>query len=553
MNYLWNKIKFYYEPLAIITFLNVIYLFFIGTYFEDYEGIFSALIQGVYTKPATAWWDVTNHFLILYIYEIFVKILPDYNVYGIILFIYNWICLSVAGLVLYRVLKVNLLKYSIPLFILLYSILTIDTFVNLNSTRQAFIFTAIVFSYIESRRFEGKILKFNEWVWISFFMFFISLLRFEAALLFTLIYTFIIILHNRFIKWVFIPLILSGLVFFSNKVLITNHSSEAKKVFIYKERQIFDRDNIDYKKITEAQKLDVKAITEYGIIDKENFTLRFYDSISKYKSSYGISYLLDGFNLDSFITAFENSIIEFYLARYYILFFILSAFYMVFQINVKKKKFVFQVLSLFALPILMCFITIVPLRFLAPYFSILGVLNILTGLQKASKNASIFILLTCILVSIIMVFNAFEAKKKYVEDTIKYRTITQKLLILNKDQADKKPIIIHNFFDKNYFPIRPLDRLSRQNALFLNFYFFTTEDFIIESWKNVCECNPLSVKEKVDYVVSNKNLFLIDDKSFSFMFIYFKSKYGIELYRTQVSRFDNELKVCKLNYKNTSN
>ena len=61
--------RFYARPFLLLVAVNLLLYLLLGTYFEEYEGFFSTILQGTYTLPGDAWWDTTNHFLILFLYE----------------------------------------------------------------------------------------------------------------------------------------------------------------------------------------------------------------------------------------------------------------------------------------------------------------------------------------------------------------------------------------------------------------------------------------------------------------------------------------------------
>ena len=56
-------------------------------------------------------------------------------------------------------------------------------------------------------------------------------------------------------------------------------STEAKKVAFYKEKQFFDREDINYRHLTGNQLLDVEAFNTYKIMDQNHFKINFYNSI----------------------------------------------------------------------------------------------------------------------------------------------------------------------------------------------------------------------------------------------------------------------------------
>jgi hypothetical protein len=539
-------ISFYWKPFLLITAINFVLYFSLGSYFEDYEGIFSTFLQGTYSKKWSLELDLSSHFLLLYVYEWIVSFFPDYNIYGIILFLYNWLSLTFLGVILYRILKVNINKYSTLLFVLLYGIITIDNFVNLSSTRESIVFITAILCYIESCRFEGKIINIKKWVVLCVGVLFSALIRLEAALLCCLIYTVILFLNKR-IKVIFLlPLLFSVLVFSSFYTIAFNTFKESKQIFVLKERELFDRDNVDYSRLTDEQLLSVKAIKQYGITDIEHFTLKFYDDISKTKTNRGGLSLLDGIRVDSFINTLTNSMYDFFSAKYLILYYLLSCILIVIYLNISKRSFLLYTAILFLIPVVICSYIAVPLRFLFPYFTIVSTLNILNYAKKRQVDFKLLTVLA--FVFMLFLYNSILKKNNYTNDNIKYNETAVKLFLLANETKENQPLVINNIMHNNYFPIKPLTKLPKINAVFLNISLLSAWDLHVHTWEDLCHCNTYSLREKIDYIVHNQNSFLVDDESFEFLHNYLLVKYKLNLVKINISDFNADYKVCKLNY-----
>jgi hypothetical protein len=546
MIFIYNKLKFYFKPLFIIILINIFILLFFGAYFEEYEGIFSAFIHGTYSIPYDGGWDANLNYLLLYIYEWLASVFPTYNVYGLILTVYNWFIWSLFGLVLYRILKINL-KLSINwiLFIFLYIVICIDNFINLNSTRESIILISTIFGYIESRKHEGNSIKRYEWFCISILILFASLIRFETVLIFSIIYIAILFIYNRFSKSALIAIAISGVIFLIYNTTVALYVKDEVKVMTYKEKDIY-RNNIDYSKLNSTQLLDVKAMMQYGITDKEHFTSSFYDSVSKIKSKNGFLTYFNGFRLEFIISTLHSSYRESKSAIGYVLLYFVTIFLLIYKNNPHRKRFIILTLMLLLIPVFLTLFSVVPSRFLVPYLSIACCINIVLYLKYYKWNNKLLIVYT--VCSLLILYNVFAEKDKYIARNGKYKIITTKLSLLNRNQKIKKPIIINNFYSKQFFPITPFEKLIKQNALFLNLYYYIAWDFQQKSWRDVCNCNSLSLKDKLDYVIQNQNLFLIDEVSFNFIKKYMKEKYNINIIKYNVENFDGDVVVCKLNY-----
>ena len=73
-------------------------------------------------------------------------------------------------------------------------------------------------------------------------------------------------------------------------------------------------------------------------------------------------------------------------------------------------------------------------------------------------------------------------------------------------------------------------------------------DCYIDKWNEACNCDALSLKDKVDYIIAKEAIFIIDDPTLEFMIKYFKTKYNKNLIATKMAAFDEELNIYKLNY-----
>jgi len=67
MERFYQLYHFYKKPLLIVSILNLIFSVVFTTHFEEYEGIFSSFVQGIYTTPSIKEWNVDVHlFLCVY-------------------------------------------------------------------------------------------------------------------------------------------------------------------------------------------------------------------------------------------------------------------------------------------------------------------------------------------------------------------------------------------------------------------------------------------------------------------------------------------------------
>jgi hypothetical protein len=408
-----NIFRFYKNACGLIVLVNILLYAVFGMYFEDYESFFSTFLHGTYTRPWGVEVDCSSHIGLLYLYEYLAAFFVHYNFYGIVLFFFNVAGFLLLGLVLYRILKVNLGSDSMLMFGLLYLLLCLDSFINVHSTRQTFIFLISIVGYLESCRSEGKDIHPLKWCIITALYIIIALTRFESVWLFGLIYLALLILHKRFYGASLLPLIISGAILLIFYNVLVPKINEPKQTYIYKERELYDRENIDYEKLNPAQQLEIEAIMKYGITDKEFFTLGFYDSISKYNSNNSIFSLSDGIKPDAFRSSLAKSGQEFFYARIYLLIYFLTSILIFISLKGSRKKIVLHTGLVCSVPLLLCLYTIVPLRFLVPYLTIFSTLNLFWLLQHRRRHwpAVAWVLFFLVLA----VPQTFQAKKKYQE------------------------------------------------------------------------------------------------------------------------------------------
>lgn len=546
MNTFRKTLSFYIKPLLLILVLNLLYWLFAGSYLEEWEGFFSTAIEGIYTHPATRGWDTDTHFLLIYVYHWLAGFSEVHNVYGYILFFHNWSSLTLLGMALYRILCINLKKFSYTGFFLLYSILALNSLQNLNSTRHAFIIAAAVIAFIESYRLEGKRMDAAFLVFLSVITFYACLIRFDSVLLFALVYLVLTLLYRRFALVTLLPLLISGSIYTVYHVISDRYTSDEKKVLLYKEREIFDRYNVAYDRLSALQQLEVDAITQFCITDKEHFTMGFYDSISMHHPGKGILNVLNGFNRSSFYVTWMISKATFFTARYYLLFFLLSGLMALYACWGHLRRFGLHFLFLSIFPVFLCFYTVVPLRFLVPYLSFAACLNGLLFLHYRDRTAPIWGMAFLFL----MLFGseARTDKAQYKAKAATFMRFQDHLLQLERTSGSREPVVLNSVYPVSYFPVDPFAPLYKQHAVFLNFYLFSADAYQIETWKALCGCNTFSLRERVDYVVAHRNLFLIDDAAFAFLQKYFRMKHQTGLVRQDVAVFDEHLKSCRLGY-----
>jgi len=520
---------------------------FLGSYFEAYEGFISTLVSGTFTHPCIFDWNNDLQFLLLPVYAYVNQYLPNIQVYGIALFIFTWCSLSFLGILLFNTLQTIRTQSNI-LFIILYCILSVDTLMNLSSNRIAFIIAVNVFWLTELYRYHKKTLNSLLVVLLFLSFTFACLIMFEVVILCSVFYLIILFTFKKIYARSFIPLIISVSFFIVYNTLIISTATEAKKVGFYKEKQFFDRNDINYYKLQKDLQLEVEALRIYQITDKEHFQLSFYESVSKKDHHVNkMFFLLDGVNYTSFQNILKNSFETpnkiWYLIAFY---FLLSVFIMYKLYNI-NKRYIFYASFFFFFPILLCLYVKVPIRFTVPYYTILCCINVLICLHYDL----VFYKRFCLLISLPLIFilcAAVNNKTDYTTLDGMYKTGINKLTQNTKTLSSDKKLVISNLNYNKFFPVDPFMKTTKQNALFLNFYFFASYKCYINTWNEACNCDALSLKDKVDYIIAKEALFIIDNSTLEFMVKYFKMKYNKNLVATKTAAFDKELNIYKVNY-----
>lgn len=532
-----NDISNNFKIIAILFAINIIIYTFFGSYLEEYEGMLSSFVHGTYTHYAVREWNIDAHFLLFGLYSYINQFFPNLQIYAIILFLYNLFALTAFGLTLYHIINIRAFKYPFLFFCILYCIIAVDYILNLGSTRIAFLMTVSLIAYVELKRLQAVKISRTKWILLIVLLCYFCLIKVEIILLTFIVYIFLLILHKRFYYQVLLLLTVVLLVMFLYNIIISNYLNEARQVFYYKEFDFFDKNNIYYEHLTKLQYLNVEAFKKYLILDKEHFTMSFYNSIALPQ---GIGTML------SIVSLFFDSLGSYLNSLPYLIFALISGLILVLN-NKNRKLWFMQVAFCFLFPFTLSIVIIVPERVLIPYYSIIGIVNILIicNCEKSFKYAIFLSAITCFF-SI-----KYDIRTKFENEKIAQaaQTSVNKISLLNLKYKLDKPLIVNTIeYRGRFFPIKPFYKNNRQNAIFLNFFFFNSYNCYLDAWKEVCNCNPLSLSEKVDFIISSGSLFVISDEAFIFLQKYFLQKYNKKIIRIHIDDFDKDLKVCRLLY-----
>jgi hypothetical protein len=517
----------------------------LGTHYEAYESMLSSFVQGLYTAPAVHDWNLDWHFFLFALYAKLNMYFPSLQIYGILFFLYNWICLCAAGMVLGNFLNLVMKgRKSTALFIMLYSILMIDNFINLSSTRTVFISMFTTFSWMEYCRITERKISVMRWILLGSIFIFLSLVRMDAVFLSGLLYSIFIIIHRRFYKGALLPLFTGLLFLVLYLAFVIPFASTARQAFYYNELDIIDRDNVNYEKLNAIQRLEVEALRSHSLFDEVHFSPLFYNSISA--PAKNTSRLVNGMHLKYAYVTLINSLPFYATSSYFILLSLFPCVYLFNYFKHRKKWWLLHVFTCLFIPIFVCLYVITPTRFLVPYYAAAGLLNIILYLKYIGPDRKIYIFIGIVLI-VELLFSGVTKYVYSVHDGNFHRFVKN----VSGQQIKSRPgtpFVVYEVDMDNFFPVNPLEKINRQNILFLNFYYFNSYNCYIEGWQKFCHCNSLSLKKKVDYMVESGNLFLVSKESFLFMQRYFAEKYHLQLEKNDVGNMDDGLSVITLKY-----
>jgi len=141
----------------------------------------------------------------------------------------------------------------------------------------------------------------------------------------------------------------------------------------------------------------------------------------------------------------------------------------------------------------------------------------------------------------------YEKSNRYKKNDEHYLSLIQHIKRL--ESVSKDNIVINQIDLNRYFPVSPFSVVRKRKSIFLNAYFFGSYKCYTDSWKNICTCDALSLKSKIDYLVDNHLHLLIDDKTLIYLKEYIYRKYKTEIGSVKLASLDGELYTYYLFYK----
>lgn len=527
-------------------------LLFLGlhAYFEEYEGIFSSFVQGLYTEPCTKDWNVDVHFLLFAWYAELNRLVPEWQVYGLVMLFYNWIALTLLGLALYRLLQINLRRVPLVLWLSLYVVLAADNIVNLSTNRIAFALMAAVIGLAESFRLEGKPVSPQRYALLFAGVLFAALLRSEIVILTTLVCLLLYFLRRRAGYPLLYAAFAAGmLVFVIYNYVIIGHMSEARQIYYFKELDFIMRNNYDYAHLAAPLRFEIDAFYHY-IMDREHMTWDFYNAISIRGKETGVLAHFYGLHIDPFLNTLQKAAIEYRRAWYFIAFQVLLATGLLVRDRERRTFWTLHLTLTTLFPVLICFYVVTPLRFLVPYYSAAGIYYFLRYRYAYGPVLRMNVLLG-VMVLLVLGY-AYSTKQRCAWAAEQTDRSLERIGQLEKKYPGSLPVVINNFNAEKFFPSDPCRVSRHQPVLFQNLYFFMAYDCFLDKWKAACACDPLSLKAKIDYTVEHGNLFVVEPEKLGYLQDYLADKYHVRLKAELLEPFDSELNIYRLTYTATA-
>jgi len=487
--------RYHYHFVFLGLFIISICLF--GLYYEETEALAAAFIQGIYSDPLLKDYDEDFNFLLIAAYSYINQLFPNYQIYPVFLIVINMIVYTFLGVLLLSYLKkaqfkqTNLFIYLISFFILM-----ISATINVCTTRLVFMAFATLLLFQHSTRFKCT---------VSFVLvlYFLSLMRMDAVILSSIIYILYIILFDKLSYKTFLPFLISLSVFIAYNILLSTSDREAKKVFYYKEFDLVDRNSKAVATLSSEDKVIFDLYIDYNIMDDEMFKLDFIDKvIGEKKGTFLFSNLFD---LTGYYNTVLNSLDSIYNSIYIVIYALILLILYLSLISFNINLF-FNYIFLLLFPLLVCFIIIIPERFVEPYYLFFSLFLLYQMLLKVKNIPIVYPFLLCLNVFLIIHYCNYKIEKsQFVREYKKYLIELKSL----ESRYINKTIVFESFMHQFHYP-SPIDKVEKSSVIFLNMSFYNSFKGYQSKWKDVCKCDPLSIKEKLLFLSNTESIFIME-------------------------------------------
>jgi hypothetical protein len=425
--------------------------------------------------------------------------------------------------------------YNKELLSILVLVLLTPNLLALSTTRNAMlVFTVFAIKYYKNFRFSWK----NTLIFTS-----ALILRLDAILLLSFFFAIILIVKDWEIKLKYLaPYLISLLTYGVFNIYLKLFASESYQTFYFYELELFDKINFSLNQVSKEDALQLYYYVFSGIINDQVFTLDFYKRVVDTNYNHIINSF---FNLRLFLNTFMSSIEEILLAKNMIL---LSFISLIILLAKRKPTLRFKTIFiiLFNIPVIACFYIILPNRFLSPYYSIISIIYIFCiAVYYQPRPISLFAL---IMVAFSCSYNNVRLNyEKVVYNQKIYENTISKVKSINTKYPEKK-LFTGNIIGGDYMfiPFKASSRTFKTNIHFINYFLFSTLDSFKDEWKEICNCNPYSLKEKLEYIANTHSLILIDEKMTVTYSKYYRELYNQELVFKEIDPEIEELYTIQI-------
>jgi hypothetical protein len=317
--------------------------------------------------------------------------------------------------------------------------------------------------------------------------------------------------------------------------------SSTNKIFYYFENlSFFDNNNLpeNYYTLKEKGILNIKdtnlikeslkfsSIFIFGIHDKSTFNENYINLIIK-KNSAVKKYIFGRINLNSFILTFESSI-EAYKKVIPLVLLIITV---IILISIYKFSIYFIAISLLFvfLPILLNLHIETPLRFLSPYYLLL-ILTLFIYYGHHIKRNSLLLIFTIVFL-IISFYLDYSNKLSYEQQQKDYNNFQKNLETIN---PDNDLVVIEYDNHMRMISRSPFSKPSKLNVLFLNEFIVYKSYF--ETWSEICQCDPYSLKSKIEFIGKNNLFFVYHSDRFEFIKLFLQYNFNTNIIECGTSK-----------------
>lgn len=478
------------DKYILILILSIFYLtiaIIAGCYYESYEAIFASLSKGIYTSAPILDLNMDFQIGLLPFYSLIDQHIQNIQFYGITLMVLGYISYINLGItILYTYKNENTSIYEKTINTTLYLLISIPNIVYLSATRSIFILMFNLF-------LKDYITKFKITKTTYFLIIFSIATRVDAVLLSSIIFLTINYIYKKSISKIgLITLVLSLTTWVFYQILINNNTSEAKYCFYNYELEIFDKNNYNINKLNKDQIIKIKNIRENLIFDNYAFNIEFYKSIIKNSENNTFNKIKN-----TALTTFNDS-------KWLVYLWFILLLYQLILTWLKKDNLKSIILCILPLPIIT--FAVIPPRFIYPFLLFLFVISYHKSKRMGEKTIllSIFLILTS-LDLFTFIANSKEQNKKFLNKQLFYKNI---------ESNNNKIFYSENFDFESDFPRSPFNKIEKRRIRFLNFYYFMSLEAYQKQIKMDCNCNPLSIESKINYIVNSKTPLIVEYNRF---------------------------------------